>query len=47
MNLAVYTIFAMSYTTLLPIFAKDVLKGTSGTQGLLMSTAGIGALTGR
>jgi MFS family permease len=46
MNLAVYTIFAMSYTTLLPIFAKDVLKGTSGTQGLLMSTAGIGALIG-
>lgn len=45
-NLAIYTIFAMSYTTLLPIFAKDVLKGTSGTQGLLMSTAGIGALIG-
>jgi len=45
-NLAIYTIFAMSYTTLLPIFAKDVLKGTSGTQGLLMSTSGIGALIG-
>ncbi len=45
-NLAVYTLFGMSYTTLMPIFAKDVLQGNSGTQGLLMSTVGIGALTG-
>lgn len=45
-NLAVYTLFGMSYTTLMPIFAKDVLRGNSGTQGLLMSTAGIGALAG-
>ncbi|MCB5253213.1 MAG: MFS transporter [Candidatus Cloacimonadaceae bacterium] len=46
MNLAVYTMFAFSYSTLIPIFAKDVLNGNSGTQGLLMSTAGIGALIG-
>lgn len=45
-NLSIYTLFGMSYTTLIPIFAKDILKGNSGTQGLLMSTAGIGALTG-
>lgn len=46
MNLGVYTLFGMSYNTLIPIFAKDILHGNSGTQGLLMSTAGIGALTG-
>jgi len=45
-NLAVYTLFGMSYATLMPIFAKDILHGNSSTQGLLMSTAGIGALTG-
>lgn len=45
-NLAVYMLFAFSYSTLIPIFAKDVLHGDSGTQGLLMSTAGIGALIG-
>ncbi|MCD8480222.1 MAG: MFS transporter [Candidatus Cloacimonetes bacterium] len=46
MNLSIYTLFGMSYSTLLPVFAKDVLGGDSSTQGLLMSTAGIGALTG-
>jgi MFS family permease len=45
-NLAIYTLFAFSYSTLIPIFAKDVLHGDSRTQGLLMSTAGIGALIG-
>ncbi len=46
MNLSIYTLFAFSYSTLIPVFAKDVLQGDSGTQGLLMSTAGIGALIG-
>lgn len=46
MNLAVYTLFGMSYGTLMPIVAKDILHGNSGTQGILMSTTGIGALTG-
>ncbi|MDD2719330.1 MAG: MFS transporter [Candidatus Cloacimonetes bacterium] len=46
MNLAIYTLFGFSYSTLLPVFARDILRGNSGTQGLLMSTAGIGALTG-
>jgi len=45
-NLAVYTLFGYSYSTLIPIFAKDILQGNSGTQGILMSTAGIGALIG-
>lgn len=45
-NLAIYTLFGYSYSTLIPVFAKDILQGNSGTQGLLMSTAGIGALIG-
>jgi len=45
-NLAIYTIFGMSFSTLMPIFAKDILQGTSATQGLLMSAMGVGALAG-
>lgn len=43
-NLVVFTLFGMSYSTLIPVFARDILKGNAGTQGLLLSTAGIGAL---
>lgn len=46
MNLSFYTLFGMSYATLLPIFARDILKGNSGTQGMLMSCVGVGALAG-
>jgi MFS family permease len=46
LNLAMYTLLGMSYVTLMPVFAKDILHGNSGTQGLLMSTVGIGALVG-
>ena len=45
-NVAVYTLFGMSYATLLPVFAKDILGGDSRTMGLMISFAGIGALTG-
>ncbi len=45
-NLAIYTVFGMSFSTLMPIFAKDILQGTSATQGLLMSAMGVGALCG-
>jgi MFS family permease len=45
-NIAVFTLLGMSYTTLLPVFAKDILHGNSKTMGLLMSMAGVGALTG-
>jgi MFS family permease len=45
-NIAFFTLLGMSYTTLLPIFAKDILHGNSKTMGLLMSMAGVGALTG-
>ncbi len=46
LNLAMYTLLGMSHVTLMPVFAKDILHGNSGTQGLLMSTVGIGALVG-
>lgn len=46
LNIAIYTLFGMSYATLLPVFARDILGGTSKTMGLLMSAAGIGALSG-
>ncbi len=34
-----------SYTVLTPVFARDIFKGDSRTLGLLMSSAGVGALT--
>ncbi|MDP2172294.1 MAG: MFS transporter [Candidatus Cloacimonadaceae bacterium] len=46
MNLGIFTLFGMSYATLMPVFARDALHGTARTQGLLMSAAGIGALSG-
>jgi MFS family permease len=45
-NITVLTMFGMSYAVLMPIFAKDILKGTAETMGFLMSMAGLGALTG-
>jgi len=45
-SIAVFSLFGMSYTTLLPVVAKDILHGDSRTMGFMMSTAGIGALLG-
>ncbi len=45
-NIVVFSLFGMSYATLLPVFARDVLNGDSRTLGLMMSTIGIGALAG-
>jgi hypothetical protein len=36
----------MSYTVLMPIFAKDILHGGPHTLGFLMAVSGIGALAG-
>ena len=43
-NLGIFMLFAMSYTSIIPVFARDVLKGNAGTQGLLLTCAGVGAL---
>jgi MFS family permease len=37
---------AMPYNTLMPVIAKDVLHGGPHTLGILMTAAGLGALTG-
>ncbi len=42
--LAVISLMGTSYAVLMPVFAKDVLKGGPGTLGLLMAGGGIGAL---
>lgn len=43
---AFMSMVGLSYAVLLPVFATDVLGGTAGTYGALMSAAGVGALTG-
>lgn len=42
--LAVISLMGSSYMVLMPVFAKDVLKGGPGTLGILMSSVGVGAL---
>lgn len=44
--IGVFTLFAMSYATLLPAWAVKVLGGDATTNGLLQSARGIGALIG-
>ena len=44
--LGLVNILVMFYSTLMPVFAKEVLGGDSHTYGFLMSAAGLGALSG-
>jgi predicted MFS family arabinose efflux permease len=44
--IALTSIMGMPYAVLMPIFAKNILKGGSHTLGFLMSAAGFGALLG-
>lgn len=44
--LAVLSFAIMQYTVLMPVFAKDILKGGSDTLGFLMTSTGVGALIG-
>lgn len=44
--LSVVSLTGMSYTVLMPVFAKEILGGTSSTYGFLMASSGIGALAG-
>jgi MFS family permease len=46
MLLALVSMMGMPYQVLMPVFAKDVLKGGAHSLGFLMSAAGVGALTG-
>jgi len=44
--LSISSLMGMSYTVLMPVFAKEILHGGSHTYGFLMGAAGFGALTG-
>jgi MFS transporter, DHA1 family, staphyloferrin A biosynthesis exporter len=39
-------LLGMPYTSLMPIFAKDVFHGDASTQGILLTSVGIGAILG-
>lgn len=44
--LAMLSMMVMPYSTLMPIFAIDILHGNANTLGFLMAASGLGALTG-
>jgi MFS family permease len=44
--LGMVSLLGMSYTVLMPVFAKEILQGGSHTYGFLMGAAGSGALLG-
>lgn len=44
--LAVISLMGMSYSVLMPVFAREILHGNSHTFGFLMGGSGLGALTG-
>jgi len=44
--LSISSLMGMSYTVLMPVFAKEILHGGSHTYGFLMGAAGFGALIG-
>lgn len=43
---ALASVMGIPYSTLMPVFARDILQGGSHTQGFLMGAVGLGALTG-
>jgi MFS family permease len=46
LNLALMSFMGMPYAVLMPIFAKDILKGGPETLGFLMASTGLGAIVG-
>jgi MFS family permease len=44
--LGIVSLMGMSYSVLMPVFAKEILNGDSHTYGFLMCAAGVGALLG-
>jgi MFS family permease len=46
LNLALMSFMGMPYAVLLPVFAKDILKGGPETLGFLMASSGLGAIAG-
>jgi len=44
--LAAFSLLGISYATLMPVFAKDILRGGPETMGFLMGASGLGAMCG-
>lgn len=44
--LSVLSLFGLQYSVFMPIYAQDILRGGARTLGLLMSSAGVGAVLG-
>jgi MFS family permease len=44
--LSVVSLVGIPYMVLMPVFAKDILRGGPGTLGVLMGASGVGALLG-
>jgi len=44
--LSITSLIGMSFPVLMPIFAKEILRGNAQTLGFLMSASGVGALMG-
>jgi MFS family permease len=44
--LALVSLFVLPYSTLLPVYAKDIFKGTASTFGIIDSVIGLGAFSG-
>ena len=44
--LASISLFVLPYTTLIPVYAKDIFHGTASTFGIIDSAIGLGAFTG-
>ncbi|HJP63344.1 MAG TPA: MFS transporter [Mucilaginibacter sp.] len=44
--LGLISLFVLPYSTLLPVYAKDIFKGTASTFGILDSVIGLGAFSG-
>lgn len=44
--LALISLFVLPFTTLIPVYAKDIFKGTASTFGIIDSAIGLGAFSG-
>jgi MFS family permease len=46
MMLGLISLFVLPFSTLLPVYAKDIFKGTASTFGIIDSVIGLGAFSG-
>jgi MFS family permease len=46
LSLGLISLFSLPFTTLIPVYAKDIFHGTASTFGIIDSAIGLGALSG-